>query len=81
VHTHGINSIKQRQLENTEELLEISLIYQDSMKANAKQSYGAMNSTGVSNDIIGTGWHITFPYRLSREDPVERCSSEMTSVS
>jgi hypothetical protein len=51
------------------------------MKTNATQSYGTMNSTGVSNDTIGAGWHITFSYCLSREDPVDQCSSEMTSVS
>jgi hypothetical protein len=51
------------------------------MEANTRQSYEAMNSTGVSNDTIGAGCHITFSYCPSRENPVERCSSEMTSVS
>jgi hypothetical protein len=43
--------------------------------------HAVMNATGVSNDTIGAGWYITFSYCFSREDPVERCSFVMTSVS
>jgi hypothetical protein len=80
-HTHGIDSTELSKFEDTEEISKIRLVTSDSIKTDSKEGYGTMNSTGVSSDTIGTGWNITFEYHHSREDPVERYFSEMTSVS